>query len=165
MSSVTELERNRAKEAYKYVIDGKKILELNEIYNKNNKNNEYYKDDKYKSYVKKIPMMILNNGLGATFAFIYSKQKKYDNKKNKKAGERENPKNAYDLIYYQVDNWLQKSYIKKIKTDKNIPDTYLMNWIVNLNSSEYRIVTNEVLALFNWLKRFADGMIEGEDNA
>jgi len=33
------------------------------------------KDD-YKSYVKKIPTMILTNGLGATFAFIYSKNGK-----------------------------------------------------------------------------------------
>ena len=136
MSSVTELERDRAKEAYKYVIDGKKILELTEIYNENNKSNEYYKDDKYKSYVKKIPMMILNNGLGATFAFIYSK------KKNSK---------AYELIYEQIRKWL--------KADKD-----LVEWIINQDSQEYRATTNEVLALFNWLKRFADGMIEKKDS-
>ena len=149
---VKNLERNRAIEAYKYVSDGKNILELSEI------DNEYYKDDKYKSYVKKIPMMILNNGLGATFAFIYSKQKSYDAKKNKRAGEKENPKNAYDLIYKQVDNWLQQSYISKSKKRE------LVEWIISQNSSEYRATTNEVLTLFNWLKRFADGMIEDKDN-
>ena len=117
MSSVTELERDRAKEAYKYVTEAN--------------NNEKIKDD-YKSYVKKIPMMILNNGLGATFAFIYSK---------KKEG------NAYELIYNQIQEWL--------KANKD-----LVEWIINQDSQEYRATTNEVLALFNWLKRFADGMIE-----
>jgi CRISPR-associated protein Cmr5 len=121
MSSVTELERDRAKEAYKYVTEAN--------------NNEKIKDD-YKSYVKKIPMMILNNGLGATFAFIYSK---------KKEG------NAYELIYNQITKWL--------KADKD-----LVEWIINQDSQEYRATTNEVLALFNWLKRFADGMIEKKDS-
>ena len=50
----------------------------------------------YKSYVKKIPMMVLTNGLGATFAFVYSKK----------------DKDAYGLIYKQVDEWLQKAISK-----------------------------------------------------
>jgi CRISPR-associated protein Cmr5 len=91
----------------------------------------------YQSYVKKIPMRILTNGLGATFAFVYSK---------KKDG------NAYDLIYKQTKEWL-----KVPKNDE------LVKWIIDRESPEYRAVTNEVLALFNWLKRFADGMIEGEE--
>ncbi len=89
------------------------------------------KDD-YKSYVKKIPTMILTNGLGATFAFIYSKNG-----------------NAYELIYTQTNEWLKKDDKKN-----------LIDWIINLESSEHRAVTNEILALFGWLKRFADGMIE-----
>jgi CRISPR-associated protein Cmr5 len=117
MSSVTELERDRAKEAYKYVTEAN--------------DNENIRDD-YKSYVKKIPMMILNNGLGATFAFIYSKKKN---------------SNAYEVIYNQIQEWLN--------ADKD-----LVEWIINQDSQEYRATTNEVLALFNWLKRFADGMIE-----
>jgi len=92
----------------------------------------------YKSYVKKIPMMVLTNGLGATFAFVYSK---------KKNG------NAWELIYNQTKVWFQ------------VPENdELVKWIIDQESPEYRAVTNEVLALFNWLKRFADGMIEGEEN-
>jgi CRISPR-associated protein Cmr5 len=117
MNSVTDIEKKRARKAYEYVT------KANE--------NEIIKGD-YKSYVKKIPMMILNNGLGATFAFIYSK---------KKNG------NAYEVIYSQIQEWL--------KTDKD-----LVEWIIHQDSQEYRATTNEVLALFNWLKRFADGMIE-----
>ncbi len=90
--------------------------------------------DNYKSYVKKIPMMILNNGLGATFAFVYSK---------KKNG------NAYELIDKQVLKWFNLD-----------EEQDLVKWIIDQNSQEYRATTNEVLALFGWLKRFADGMIE-----
>jgi CRISPR-associated protein Cmr5 len=94
----------------------------------------------YKSYVKKIPMMILNNGLGATSAFIYSKSK---------------DGNAYELIDKQIKRWFQLS--------EDI--IVLIDWIINQNSQEYRATTNEVLALFNWLKRFAEGMIEKEKNS
>lgn len=121
--AIKDLEKERSQFAYKCVVDA-------------NTKKEIKKD--YKSYVKKIPMMILNNGLGATFAFVYSK---------KKSG------NAYELIYKQTNDWLNKDS----KED-------LVKWIIDKNSQEYRATTNEVLALFNWLKRFADGMIEGEDN-
>lgn len=121
--SVSDLERDRATFAYQCVEEA-------------NKNNGLKSD--YKSYIKKIPMMILNNGLGATFAFIYSK---------KKNG------NAYELIYNQTNKWLKKDDKKD-----------LVEWIINLKSSEYRVVTNEVLALFNWLRRFTEGMIEDTKN-
>jgi len=120
--AIKDLEKERSQFAYKCVVDA-------------NKKEEIKKD--YKPYVKKIPMMILNNGLGATFAFIYSK---------KKNG------NAYELIYKQTNDWLKKD---------NKED--LVKWIIEQESSEYRAITNEILALFNWLKRFADGMIEEEE--
>jgi CRISPR-associated protein Cmr5 len=165
--SVSDLEKNRAIKAYKFASDGKNIIELFQI------NNDYYKDDNYKSYVKKISMMILNHGLGATFAFIYSKKAK--NKKDKKnknkiiyTGKKENPKNAYDLIYYQVNSWLIELNIKEGKCDpknicykeknKDCEKIDLIEWIICLNSQEYRMVENEILALFNWLRRFAEGM-------
>jgi CRISPR-associated protein Cmr5 len=125
--SVNDLEKKRSQFAYGCVV------EAIENFKKDTK-----KQKEYKSYIKKIPMMILNNGLGATFAFIYSK---------KKDG------NAYELIYKQVDEWLKKDS----KDD-------LVKWIIDQESQQYRATTNEVLALFNWLKRFADGMIEGESN-
>jgi len=142
--AIKDLEKDRAKFAYQCVV------EVN--------GNEKIKKD-YKSYVKKIPMMILNNGLGATFAFIYSKKQKSE---------------AYELIYKQVDDWLNKDYksTKCNKTndcyegkDKDCKEVDLVRWMTCLNSQPYRATTNELLALFNWLKRFADGMIEGEENA
>ena len=34
---------------------------------------------------------------------------------------------------------------------------------ITQNSNEYRAITNEVMALFTWLRRFAEGLIEGEE--
>ena len=121
--AIKDLEKQRSQYAYGCVVEANKKSAIKK---------------EYKSYVKKIPMMVLNNGLGATFAFIYSK---------KKNG------NAYALIDSQTKKWF------KIDEKED-----LVKWIIEQESSEYRSTTNEVLALFGWLKRFADGMIEGESD-
>jgi len=90
----------------------------------------------YKSYCKKIPAMIQTNGLSATFAFMYSKGK------------------TYRTIYEQIDVWL----IERYKGDGDIDNNQeLMKKLLNLESAKYRKVTIEILVLFNWLRRFADG--------
>ena len=93
----------------------------------------------YKSYCKKIPSLIQTNGLSSTFAFMFSK----------KTG-------TYMVIYNQVDEWLKKRY----KNDSEINnDNELIERMIKLQSNKYRKVTIEVLALFNWLRRFAEGKI------
>ncbi len=99
----------------------------------------------FKSYVKKTPMLIKMNGLGATFAFIKSKSKN---------------NNAYTLIYEQTAEWL-KNDDKKLIDLSGKKD--LVGEIVRLDSFQYRALTIEVLAFFNWLRRFAEGLIEGDD--
>jgi CRISPR-associated protein Cmr5 len=98
----------------------------------------------YKAYTKRIPMLIKTNGLGAALAFIKAKGSGND---------------AYQLLYEQTAQWLQQD-------DKSLvclaQDDDLVGKIVSLNSPEYRAVTTEVLALFSWLRRFAEGLIEGE---
>ncbi len=113
------------------------------------KGSEINKKKEYKSYVNKIPMLIKTNGLGSTFAFIKSKSSDDENK----AGY------AYCLIYNQIKEWLRKDERKFIKLNDNDD---LVNEIISLNSPEYRAVTIEVLAFFNWLRRFAEGLIGGE---
>ena len=96
--------------------------------------------NEYKSYVKKIPAMIQTNGLGATLAFMYSKKK------------------TYEIIYKQIDEWLKKERKLKDNSDE------LVKWVIHLDSSKYKHITNEVMALFLWLRRFAEGMIEKEED-
>lgn len=95
----------------------------------------------YKAYCRKIPMMIKTNGIGNTLAFMKSKGNK-----------------AYDLLYEQIHNWFKnhRTYILN-------PHNDLVHDVIKQESQTYRAVTLEVLSLFNWLKRFADGLIEGEE--
>lgn len=108
---------------------------------------EYYNKYKseYKSFAKKIPMLIRNNGLGATFAFVNSKAK---------------DGNAYELLYSHTGEWLKNCSCDFINLSHE--DNFVAQ-MISLDSPEYRAVTIEVLAFFNWLRRFAEGLIEGED--
>jgi CRISPR-associated protein Cmr5 len=136
MNSTTRIkgiEQGRAEYAYKCALQGKEMSQ----------------DDKYKAYVKRIPMLIKTNGLGPTFAFVKSKGEK-------RMGY---PKNAYDLIYEQTKEWLKKD--EKGLLNLNDADD-LVEKIISLDSATYRAVTSEVLSFLVWLKRFADGLIEGE---
>lgn len=102
---------------------------------------------KYKSYVKRIPMMIKRNGLGPAIAFIYSKG-------NVGMGKKDSD-NAYKIIYGDIREFL----VKKKLLD---PEKELIEKIVEVDTTEYRELTHEILALFTWLRRFVDGMIEGD---
>lgn len=99
--------------------------------------------NKYKSHARKIPVLIKTNGLGQTLAYLKSKSD-----------------DAYELLYNQISDWLRKDP-KVLLELKNGED--LVQKVVSLESPQYRAVTIEVLAFMNWLRRFADGLIEGED--
>ncbi len=150
-TTIKGLERGRVKFAYECALEGENILEEFKI------GTEWFKDDKYKSYVKKVPILVKTNGLGSTFAFIKSKRKK--GKNGKSPGIKGNPKNAYDLIYEQTKQWLKEDDKSIIKINENDD---LVKKIISLDSPSYRSITNEVLAFFKWVSRFAEGLIEGE---
>ena len=102
-------------------------------------------------------MLVKTNGLGATFAFVLSKKVKVKkiNNQDVPAGNQNNPKNAYDLIYKQTAEWIYNKY----------PFTGdFSEFIITQNSNEYRAITNEVISLFTWLRRFAEGLIDGDDD-
>jgi CRISPR-associated protein Cmr5 len=100
----------------------------------------------YKSYAKKLPMMIKNNGLGAALAFAFSKSKADDH-------------SSWGTLYKDIKDWLFKN---KPFLFGGSPGTDLAEAVVVLDSTSYRAVTIEVLALLNWLRRFTEGLIEGE---
>ena len=101
--------------------------------------------DKFKSHVKSFPMLIKTNGLGASIAFLFSK------------GDKEG--GVYKLVGNSIVEWLKKDnkYTKYGLTRLNNLQT-LTEDITKLNSFNYRALTNEILAYFNWLRRFAEGL-------
>lgn len=151
ITTLRGIEQKRADYAYKCALEARNSkdapLQIG---------NDFYKSKNYKSYAKKIPMLVKSNGLGASFAFILSKkakEKRVDNQ-NLPPGVQRNPKNAYDLIYKQTAEWINSKY----------PFTGdFSEFIITQNSNEYRTITNEVISLFTWLRRFAEGLIEGDD--
>ncbi|NJO01067.1 MAG: type III-B CRISPR module-associated protein Cmr5 [Bacteroidia bacterium] len=131
----TQLEQGRAAFAYQCAEDGAKLDKKKE----------------YKSYVKKMPMLIKTNGLGAALAFAFSK--------GAKAG-RPTTNQPWGLIYTQIEAWLNKDQKELISFD----NYQLAKALTETDSYTYRAVTVEVMALLSWLRRFADALIEGESS-
>ncbi len=107
--------------------------------------NDKKKLKEYRSYVKKIPEYIKTNGLGATFAFMFSK------------------KDTYSYIGEQITKWLKVCPVNFISLEEDADFKTLVEKVVSLDSSTYRALTIEVLAFLNWLRRFAEGLIEEEE--
>src|SRR5690606_15986662 len=103
------------------------------------------KQREYRSYLKKMPAMVQVNGLGETLAFYYAKD------------------GAYRVIYKQIAEWIKKSMGSLI--DEKEKSKEFIEILVNMKSPEYRLVTMEVLALLNWMHRFAEGMIDVKESA
>ena len=99
----------------------------------------------FRSYARKIPQMILSNGLGQTLAFVKAKAK---------------DGNAYELIYSQLTDYLRSDSTARIQMRG---DGELIEWVITLDSEKYRFITEEILAFLSWLKRFAEGMIDVEE--
>ena len=136
MANQSQLEQGRAAYAYQCAEEAKKSLGK--------------KGKEYKSYVKKMPMLIKTNGLGATVAFALSKGSK-DGRVNSKEG--------WGLIYNQLTTYLLEVSPNKLFDFKK---DELAKTLTTINSFEYRATTIDILAFLSWLRRFADGLIEGE---
>lgn len=125
---INKLEKGRAEFAYKCVKEAIEQLK---------------RKKEYRSYTRKVPQMILSNGLGQTLAFVKAKSEEG---------------NAYDLIYKQLTEYMKSESTSRIKMPHDKTD--LVEWVISCNSSDYRYIAQETLAFLNWLKRFAEGMIE-----
>lgn len=107
------------------------------------------KKKEYKSYVKKMPMLIKVNGLGAAVAFAFAKGSKNG------SAQKNDP---WGLLYLQLEDWLRQ------KGNLKMEQSPLAKALASSESDSYRAATIEVLALLNWVKRFADALIEGDAN-
>lgn len=87
---------------------------------------------KYRSLVRSLPAMILNNGYGLAMAFLYSKKDS-------------------ETLYGHIGDWLKE---QKILPNKNLN---LMENIAESDKDTYRLLESETLALLEWLKRFTEG--------
>lgn len=114
------------------------------------------KFEKYISLVKKLPTLIMVNGLGQSLAFLTAKAKLKYNKVNMDKEE--------GLLYCQVEEWLirtsSQSYNEKLSHENENEPTKLLYRITFGTSIQYQQATNEALLFTKWLKSFADGLQE-----
>lgn len=133
ISSRTHSERKRAKAAFKYAQAGANLS----------------KNTEYKAYVKKLPMLIKTNGLGAAIAFVFAKGcDRYTPKQN----------DPWGLIYMQIEEWLLNEEKQLVSFEKN----KFVEALTEQDSTTYRAITREVIVLLIWIRRYADGLISGE---
>jgi len=151
------LEQKRAKYALLDVIMPVKEIH-DELKSKKGMNKEAennFKDydkfvKKYATFIRRTPTMILNNGLGQALAFLLSKQ---------------NKESAAKDFYEQLQKWLCGN-----KDDGNKHETYparvyttgepdLIYQLMAGTRQEYMRAQTEALALFDWMKKFADAYL------
>ena len=128
------LDQERMKKAYEFVQDVKQ--------------NHSGIASEYSSLAKKLPAMIVNNGLITTIVFLRSKTKKKKEEEKTTANE----KLLEQLLSYIVNG--------NQDTDKKYE--IFRKCVEDMDIEEYLFLTQDVLAFATWLKRIAEGEIEDE---
>ena len=140
------LEQQRAQRAWKCVQE---VLSQA----RNLKDAESFKK-KYGSLARKVPMLVLTNGLGQTLAFLLSKAKRHE-PENKRSVEAK----AHDLLFTHLSNWV----LEQVAPGTDTGHQDLLQWVLANDSVAYRRATTEALAFLNWLKRFAEAELPTEE--
>ncbi len=123
---------------------------------------------KYSSYVEKTPVMILTNGLGATLAFYLSKLKKsiddteYRSIKPEEFSEADTI--AYAYLYKQISTWLAEGSGEKGVFKGLTKGCDPLKYFMENPATKVTVLTDEALAILNWMKRFAKAMLEEGDS-
>ena len=120
---------------------------------KNDKTNKIINSKDYKTLVKKMNVLIQKNGMIGTLVFLLSKSIK--NKHHKE---------VLKNMRYWCEKDIKLDFLEKkgLKDTSKMDDTQFIEKITGLTSREYLVLTQEMMNLFGWLKRFSDGMIEGD---
>jgi len=129
----------------------KRIKEEEKVKEELDKEIKSYYDNiekKYRPYITKTPTLIQTNGLGNTLAFYKSK---FGQEKEEKLSAE---KRAYKLLYEHINTWFKERFENRD----------ILEWIIDENTSSIDVfkATKEVLALLNWMKRFAEAELKEE---
>ena len=124
------LDQKRAKQAWE---DIQKVNELPTDLKKS-----------YGSLARRVPMLILTNGLGQTLAYLRSKGK-------------DDPKKEHYILFEQLSRWT----MSQVAPDSN--NQKLLDWVLQTDSAAYRRATVEALAYLGWLKRFVEAELPTEE--
>ena len=111
---------------------------------------------KYLSYARKLPSMIIYNGLLTTVAFAKAKAKKASARAKVEEREKVNIEGlAWEKLLEHLKEFLRREGINQDNKD-------LIEFLSEREVQEYRFITKRVLDFSLWLKRIAEGEIEDE---
>jgi CRISPR-associated protein Cmr5 len=96
-------------------------------------------EDKYSSHARKLPSMIVHNGLLTTVAFIRSKANSHE---------------GWKAIEEDI-----KAFLNEF--ERKNPEN-LVEFFANLSLQEYRLYTQKLLYFAQWLKRIVEGELKHE---
>ena len=128
----------------------------------------------YRSYVRKLPSLILANGLAQALAFAFSKGKwtvKENGKEHALTMEETDPDrlestrgdkdkfSAWTVLYRQIQEYLARHTVFSSLPRSQQTPADLIKSLVSVPSPQYRMVEQDVLAFCNWLRRFAEALI------
>jgi CRISPR-associated protein Cmr5 len=141
-SIIANKSQERARFAYSEIL--KVINSISPDASEDDKRKQKEINDKFKSHIKDIPMMIRTNGLAAAFAFVFSKKD-----------------DGYKHIERITKDWLKGTApgdepARDMILDINEP---FHQRLIRCTPEEYRRCTREIMSLYTWLKRYADGLI------
>jgi len=100
----------------------------------------------YSSLARKVPMLVLTNGLGQTLAFLKAKGKN-------------DPADEHTVLFSHLSKWV----LDQVAPGMSSGNDDLLQWVLRNDSAAYRRATTEALAFLNWLKRFAEAELPAEE--
>jgi CRISPR-associated protein Cmr5 len=101
---------------------------------------------KYGSLARKVPMLVLTNGLGQTLAFLKAKGKN-------------DPADEHTVLFRHLSSWA----LSQVDPSAAASNGDLLRWVLQNDSAAYRRATMEALAFLTWLERFAEAELPTED--
>ncbi len=136
-SRVVELGRERARVAWDWVDKALQALRSDRD------------RARYGTLARKLPSLLHTSGLGQTLAYLFAKA----------AGNANKPEG---LLLEQLTTHLRRRLGRPPAASQSLHPC--MQLVLDLEPAEYRRATAEAFAAAEWLKRFAEGQIEDEDN-
>jgi CRISPR-associated protein Cmr5 len=100
----------------------------------------------YNSLARKVPMLVLTNGLGQTLAFLKAKGKN-------------DPADEHTVLFRHLSRWV----LSQVAPSSPATNGDLLQWVLQNDSASYRRATVEALAFLTWLKRFAEAELPAEE--
>jgi len=100
----------------------------------------------YSSLARKVPMLVLTNGLGQTLAFL-------------KAEGKNDPADEHTVLFRHLSDWV----LSQVAPSATASNGDLLQWVLENDSVAYRRATTEALAFLTWLKRFAEAELPTEE--